>query len=553
MADYKEKNEIQNDIIAEILRQDVTIATEVGQPLRRIIIDPVSAVLESAYRQDYRTRLAQRLENLYGEELDNFIYNFGMKRRKAMRAAGLLKLSRATVSDANYIIPYNARFATSDGKYFRTTHQALLQIGETYVTAGIEAESPGSAGNVGPDEVILIITGITGITQVTNENACSGGADAETDEEVKSRFVDEVLSNICGTRDFYVGLPLENTNVSKSTVVTPCETETEFIQFEIINTSPAASGGVLSHDQVYDGSAYVENENQSDFYTEHTDWEKQDAIAETDWKDWIEIVLGGNLSFATSAGLPYVWATYDFMPGMSRGIGTVDVFITGQDLQTVADVFKFQTGVDKYYFTKRPVSSIESVIDSTVDIYQEGVDFQLGRDVSNYGRSPSGADYIEWLGVDTPANGELFTVTYIYNALPETIQNSFKDQKPVCTNVLVHEGIPVALSFEMNIMLVASLTQSTYNKQTVDANIEDKLQEWIAALPYGINIQFSDIEYIVHGVAGVDNVKVISVTATPETGFGSPVTYYNDFKIELNQYLTYGNLVTYLKSASTWS
>jgi len=553
MTDYKERNEIQNDIIEEILRQDVTIATEVGQPLRRIVIDPVSIVLEAGYRQDYRTRLSQRLENLYGNELDNFVENFGFKRRRAVRATGTLKLSRATAADQNYIIPYGARFATTDGKYFRSTHQALLQIGETYVEVGAQAEAPGSAGNVGANEITLIITGITGITQVTNETAFSAGTDDETDDEVKTRFIEEVLSNISGTRDFYIGVPMENSNVSKSTVVTPCETETEFIQFEVINTTPAATGGVLSHADVYPNSTYVENQAQDRFYTEHTDWELRDAIPETDQKDWLEAVAGGNLSIATSAGLPYVWATYEFLPSMSRGIGTVDVFVTGQDLQLAQDVFIFQNGVDKYYFTKTPVSSIVSVIDENSDVYQEDTDFQLVKDTSNYSRSPSAGDCIEWLGVDTPNNGEKFTVQYYYNNLMTDIQNEFRNRKPVCVNLLVHEGIPVALTFEMNIMLITSTTQSTYSKAAVDADIAEALQEWIAAQPYGATVQFSDIEYVVHQVAGIDNVKVTRIISVPETGFGIQVNNLNDFRIDLNQYLTYGGLDTSLKSASTWS
>lgn len=555
MTDYKNQSEIQDDIISSIIRRDSTIATDVGQPLRRVIIDPIAENLEQCYIQDYRTRMSQQLDYLTGDALDYYLSNFGFFRVFATRSYGTLRLSRTTPSDNVYRIPYGVRFATMDGVYFRCTASGILNTGETYVDISAEAETPGEAGNVGANEIVLLVVGIAGITAVTNPDAFSGGTDDETDEEVRVRFRNEVLKNVAGTRDQYYSLPYEQTEVSKTTVISHCETLTEFVHFEEINSTPACTGAELSRGDVYIDSVYVEDIDRETFFTEHTDWELRDEIPETNERNYVEMITGGNLE-AEISGSPYAWITYEYIPTMSRGAGCVEVYVTGENVVEAVDVFRYETGVNDYFFTKRPVEEIISVYNLTDGSSHAAAEYELISDTSNAMRSPSAADCLRWTpGPDIPDDGEYFEVTYSYNELMERIQDVFRDRKQVTANVLTHEGIPVYLDIYVKIMLGGYLDNPP--KDSVDANIEDALTSFMAYLQYGSPIQFSDLEFIIHDIAGVDNVEVLQVVATVEEPFDSitevDATHTEDFILDLNQYPVFNSFTSSLRSAATWS
>jgi hypothetical protein len=560
MADPKSQEEIQNEIINAIIERDDTIATDIGQPLRTIVIDPVAEVIQRGYARDYQTRLTQDIDNLFGEELDKFLDNFGFKRKEATRARGYLNFSRSTSAESLYVIPVGTRAFTADGLYFRTTVQAILLPGEVSVTVPAEAEIPGEKSNVAKNTIIYF-TPVAGFTSVTNPEPFSGGRNRESDDEVKIRFKHEVLRNIAGTRDQYHSIPYEFDSVSAVSVVSPMEFMQEYCEFEriVINQNTVVTGAILNfgEEYVYPGTVFVEDADKTKFYTEGTDWSLEEGISATENKYWIKALPDSPLFQDIEDGKRFAWISYQYRPKCSRGPGCVDVFVIGSEENTAIDVFVYENTKSKYYVTKRPLKSIIEVrkVDGEDPIATEY--YRISKDVSNACKSTSANDALEFISRPSELNnGDYFAVTYTYNSLIDKIQNEFRTRKQVTADVLAHEGIKLTLDIEAKIMLNMRY-EINVSKEEVDSKIYDSLSSYIENLGFGAIIQFSDLEYVARrDVEELDNILITKITVTPEAPFDTITDvkgiFTNDFVCEENQYLSLGSIKTELKSLATW-
>lgn len=75
----------------------------------------------------------------------------------------------------------------ADSIAFETIERATIPD-EGEITIEIRALEPGSKGNVSANTITAFQTELMGITSVNNNHACSGGADRETDEELRDRI-----------------------------------------------------------------------------------------------------------------------------------------------------------------------------------------------------------------------------------------------------------------------------------------------------------------------------------------------------------------------------
>jgi len=173
--------------------------------------------------------------------LDRKAKEYGLTRKPAVKAEGVVVYSRKIAKDTNVPIPEGSIVTTpkdqsgTEYRYF-TTEEVVLLAGELSVEAPVIAENAGSAYNVGPGSISRMKTFITGIDEVTNPEdwLTVVGVDEETDaalrqrcflawEElsqggtaaayvswalsvagVKSAFVDDTLPRGEGTLDVYI-------------------------------------------------------------------------------------------------------------------------------------------------------------------------------------------------------------------------------------------------------------------------------------------------------------------------------------------------------------
>ena len=118
---------------------------------------------------------------LEGDDLDLYVYQHaGITRRQAGYAeAEMMYLGTGVITEGD-------AFATETGLMFYALENRT-NPGQTFRA---RAEEPGAAWNVAIGAITVMPVQIAGVEMVSNVNAASGGADAESDEALRERFYD---------------------------------------------------------------------------------------------------------------------------------------------------------------------------------------------------------------------------------------------------------------------------------------------------------------------------------------------------------------------------
>lgn len=135
-----------------------------------------------------------QLRHAQGAALDMLTSNIGVNRKPPLKATGSVTFSRNTDATQDYLIPEGTQVQTQglDPVEFETTTEATLSSGTQSVTVDVIAQSPGSRSNVGSGTLVITPAAITGVQEVTNNNATSGGRDRESDESLRNRANEEL-------------------------------------------------------------------------------------------------------------------------------------------------------------------------------------------------------------------------------------------------------------------------------------------------------------------------------------------------------------------------
>ena len=135
-----------------------------------------------------------------GSDLDSWMADFTLSRIAAIAAVGEVTFSRYTPSQLAAIAP-GVTVTTGDGtQVFSVIADATnaawnaaldvyqIPIGVASANITVQANTPGSAGNVAAGQISLLSSPISGVDTVVNVAALGGGADSETDMAFRARF-----------------------------------------------------------------------------------------------------------------------------------------------------------------------------------------------------------------------------------------------------------------------------------------------------------------------------------------------------------------------------
>ncbi len=131
-------------------------------------------------------------ESGYDDYLDLWADMFGEERKKEGTSKGIIKITGVV----EYTLPGGSIVSTSDGITFTTNSDLTLTDTTGYVS--ITATGSGTIYNVSAGKITVLPVSYTGITSITNESACTGGIDRETNEELYNR-VQEKLQDDAGS------------------------------------------------------------------------------------------------------------------------------------------------------------------------------------------------------------------------------------------------------------------------------------------------------------------------------------------------------------------
>ena len=125
-----------------------------------------------------------------GQYLDYFAQMRGLERKNASKAEGTVRfyIDRAVSHDLT--IPAGTRCSTQGLVGFVTTEKAVLTTGSLFVDVPAEAEQGGDVGNVKASTIVYMTVPPVGIAGCTNPEGFLGGADGESDEQLRVRVLD---------------------------------------------------------------------------------------------------------------------------------------------------------------------------------------------------------------------------------------------------------------------------------------------------------------------------------------------------------------------------
>jgi len=241
MVTIRSVNEIIANLIDFFRVAQPDLDTKPGTVARDLFIEGPSAQLSLLYDELQAVSNKQSLRLSIGTDLDKLGKNFGLVRKQSTSSTGVALLTFSslnavvninkgapiytagglsfTVVTGTSLVPSNINFYRSVATKFQA-QLAFVGITDQFaVQVTVSASSPGSSGNIG--QYTLSKVGITGINNVTNVAAFSGGTDQETDAAFRNRILSTFSGSSVGTQLGYLNAALSVTDVQDAVVIEP--------------------------------------------------------------------------------------------------------------------------------------------------------------------------------------------------------------------------------------------------------------------------------------------------------------------------------------------
>jgi uncharacterized phage protein gp47/JayE len=526
-----------NDVVAK-MRQALTVSepdldTSIGTPVRKIL-DAVAEVVAESSVDTYLLDYQYDIDSKTGTDLDDFVGIFGFARLAAKRATGAVTFERTSAAvGTNFAIAFGTQVATGDATpvVFQTMTPAILLAGDTSVSVPVQALLGGASGNVAANSVQRMITSVAGIASISNPTAMSGGADQESDAQLRDRFKKTVFRNLAGTEQMFLGVALNNPHVTQANVIGASKRHRE--QLEIVGGTGTSSINDAAY--VYDGSAvFGTNIDAGGIFVPGIDYSFDPST---------NTVTVLNPSKVTDGVYDL---EFEYLPVASRNdpangvTNRVDLYVNGDNPTKATATLLFRTTRtfnttpgDKFnrfnfvrfdgtspvtgnYFVPYPIGPVD---DASVDdelvingiTYHEGTDYWAVNDITNSGgtvHSYSGIEFSTLAGSPPgtiPPDQSVFTVDYVFNSVPQDVDTDIRVWRLITTDVQVHAAKILYLNLYLAVML-----SSGFSVGAVQPTIEAALSNLISRIGFNDVVQVSDLLGVVQQVPGIDAVRFIT-------------------------------------------
>lgn len=326
--------EFGNQIASGINDRDVTLDTRVG-PIRDVIIDPISAVLEN---QNDRTVYLNNLlslrnaDTLVPDDVDDIVFNENMVRWSGSRAITTLTFSRTRAPTVDLTIPINFPISTrinpttGSSVIFRTieTRTMYAASASAYYNATtgkyeLEVSSAsvvkGATATVGAYTIVVPRRPLDDFDEVFNVSATTSGRSVETNSELATRYLLHVEGSQLATPQGLKSFLLDNiSSVEDAYVVygnneylTRDDTDAGAVDVWVLGSVPATRTYVTLYNGTYTLNAVdfqplisvttVSSVATGLTYTEGTDYNVETGVGEYSYsnlgQDGIRWIPGG--------------------------------------------------------------------------------------------------------------------------------------------------------------------------------------------------------------------------------------------------------------------
>ena len=207
-------DEILADLLQAVVSKTPFTNLNVGAGLRGIL-EAVASAIAGLYQLIRTVSGALFIQTAEGTWLDLKAREVGVRRLSAKKARVRLSFSRSTPTTQDILIPAGTivrsrKDAHGRSLRFVTDEPATLSTGQSSVAVTATAEEAGTIGNVGQGTISLIVTTVSGIETVINQDVgglshlVQEGADAESDRAFRERAIGKWDTlGVGGTRGAY--------------------------------------------------------------------------------------------------------------------------------------------------------------------------------------------------------------------------------------------------------------------------------------------------------------------------------------------------------------
>lgn len=164
-----------------------SITLEVGDPIRIWIQAQANRMFQLAELGNYMAK-QNFIRYATGDSLKNKVALLGLEQLAAKKAKTIIRFYLDDPLQQVIQIPAGTIVSTADNTNFLTTNAMTLSIGQMETFIESEAEESGTKGNgYLPGQINALVSSVPYV-KVVNTVTSYGGADEETDEDLKERF-----------------------------------------------------------------------------------------------------------------------------------------------------------------------------------------------------------------------------------------------------------------------------------------------------------------------------------------------------------------------------
>lgn len=196
---------VRNQVTAIQTAASTLVDFTIGSILRAIVEANAALML---WLQGLILTLLQstRAATSSGTDLDSWMADFALTRLPGQAATGTVTFSRFT-ANLQAVVPVGATAQTADGTvtydvveddtdphWSSTLNGYVLGVNIGGINVPVVAEVVGSVGNAVAGAISVLTTAIPGVDTVSNASQFVTGADAESDDDFRARFVTYIAS-----------------------------------------------------------------------------------------------------------------------------------------------------------------------------------------------------------------------------------------------------------------------------------------------------------------------------------------------------------------------
>lgn len=192
-------------------------ASDIGIRLQVLaqVLDDLWQELEEARNQSFA-------QTATGKWLEYHAAQRGLSRKAAQAAVGTAVFTRTGPTDREIVVAKGTQLSTSGAGSIRfaTQEEAVIPVGETQVEVPIRCLEAGEAGNTAAGAVRVLVSAVPGVAQAATEKPTTGGQEAETDQELRQRLLDNYRFATNGTNcAFYYNMAMGYPGVASAKVI----------------------------------------------------------------------------------------------------------------------------------------------------------------------------------------------------------------------------------------------------------------------------------------------------------------------------------------------